>query len=517
MKLAIKHKYLIFPVNTMTTKKTLTFSLNDETVYKLNIKLDNCNPDFYAHIDVSRFIGQTLDILVSPEMKLAFSESDEMEIDNLYHEPMRPQVHFTAKNGWINDPNGLVYIDGTYHLFYQHNPTAPNWDNMHWGHAESKDLIHWEEKAISLFPDERGTMFSGCAILDENNLLGKNDGDKKAALLFYTTTNPFCQNISYSTDNFKTVHKYEDNPIVSHIKARNRDPKVTFCDELACYIMILYLTEGIYCIFRSDDLKKWVEIQQIHLVGDRECPDIFPLCDVEGNRRWVIMGASDKYLVGKFENGNFVPVQDVMTLHYGSSAYAGQSFNSLPDGRIVRMVWNRWEISSNGFNGQMGIPMELSLAKSNDIYYLEANPVEELKSIYNDVKCFENIKLSPNEQFNVKLEDSPYIFKIKSDYINSGNITFSAFGRNITIDFSKNEIKLGNCTAPVSITKNGFDLTIISDRCSIEIFADGGKAYMSCLSGYTFMDRNLPCFSIISKDKQNIKSVEVISLKSIWK
>ena len=171
MKLEIKNKYLIFPVNTLSTKKALTFKINGETVYELNIKLDNGNPNFYAYIDVSRFIGQTMDIFVAPEMKLEFREADEMNIENLYCEPMRPQVHFTTKNGWINDPNGLVYIDGVYHMFYQYNPTEPNWDNMHWGHAVSSDLIHWEEKDVALFPDERGVMFSGSAVMDYKNIL----------------------------------------------------------------------------------------------------------------------------------------------------------------------------------------------------------------------------------------------------------------------------------------------------------------------------------------------------------
>ena len=317
MKIEIKNKYLIFPVNTLSTKKVLTFKRDCETVYQIDIKLDNCNPDFYAYIDVSRFIGQIIDILVDPEMKFEIREADEIDIENLYQEPMRPQVHFTTKIGWINDPNGLIYIDGIYHMFYQYNPTEPFWGNMHWGHAESRDLIHWEQKDAALFPDERGAMFSGSAILDDKNLLGKNVGDNKAALLFYTTTTPFCQHMSYSTDNFKTIKQYTEKPVVPHIQAQNRDPKVVFCDELDCYIMALYLDEDIYCILRSDNLINWEELQRIHLTEDNECPDIFPLYDSEGARKWIIIGAHDKYLVGNFKNGKFVAEQSVLSLHYG--------------------------------------------------------------------------------------------------------------------------------------------------------------------------------------------------------
>lgn len=517
MKIEIKNKYLIFPVNTLATKKVLTFNRSGETVYELNIKLDNGNPNFYAYIDVSRFIGQTMDVFVAPEMKLKFHGADEMNIDNLYHEPMRPQVHFTTKNGWINDPNGLIYIDGTYHMFYQYNPTEPNWDNMHWGHAESRDLIHWEEKPTMLFPDKRGKMFSGSAILDDKNLLGKNEGKNKAALLFYTTTTPFCQHMSYSTDNFKTVKQYMDKPIVPHIKAANRDPKVVFCDELDCYIMVLYLDEDIYCIFRSNDLINWEELQRIHLVGDSECPDIFPLYDSEGVRKWVILGAHDKYMVGNFENGKFVSEQSTLTLHYGNAGYAGQSFSNLPNNRIVRMVWDVfWGLPAFDFNGQMGIPMEMSLDKYDGCYYLQANPVEEIKGIYKNTKTYSNVSLTPEEMFSETLQATAYLLKFKGESLENGVMTVSIFGRSIGFDYANNKMNIGNCTAPISLTRSGLDITILVDRCSIEVFADGGKIFMSCLDNDTVSDFNIPYLTIMADSKISLENVEINSLDSIW-
>ncbi len=516
MKIEIKNKYLIFPVNTLTTKKILTFKRNCETVYQINIKLDNCNPNFYAYIDVSRFIGQTIDILVSPEMKLEFREADKMDIDNLYHEAMRPQVHFTTKNGWMNDPNGLVYIDGTYHMFYQYNPTEPNWDNMHWGHAESSDLIHWEEKDVALFPDERGTMFSGSAILDDKNLLGKNVGNNKSALLYYTTTEPFCQHMSYSTDNFETIERYIDKPVVPHVKGRNRDPKVVFCDELGCHIMVLYLDEDIYCIFRSNDLINWEEVQRIHLVGDNECPDIFPLYDSEGARKWVIIGAHDKYLVGNFVNGKFVAEQSEISLHYGNSGYAGQSFSNLPNNRIVRMVWDRWRLPAFNFNGQMGIPMEMSLGKYEGCYYLQANPVEEIKGIYKNTKKYRNVSLAIEETFSETLQCTAQLLKFKGESLENGVMTVSIFGRSIGFDFANNKMNIGDCTAPISLTRSGLDITILVDRCSVEVFADGGKIFMSCLNNNTVSDFNIPYLTIRADRKITLENVEINSLDSVW-
>ena len=517
MKITIESNYLIFPVGTVSAPKELIFSDGTDVVYNIVVKLDNYAPDFYAYIDVKRFKGKTLDLSVEPEMELIFKECDTIDVENLYHEPTRPQIHFTAKNGWLNDPNGLIYIDGTYHMFFQHNPGDVHWrKSKHWGHAISKDLIHWEETDIALFPDKRGAMFSGSAILDHNNVLGKNEGENKAAVLFYTTTSPYCQNMSYSTDNFKTINHYEGNPIIPFIDDRNRDPKVVFCDELNCYVMILYITDNLYYLFTSDNLTGWTHIQSINLNVERECPDIFHINDNEGNRKWVIMGARDKYLVGKFEGGKFIPEQDTMSLHYGACAYAGQSFSNLPNNRVVRMVWNRWYVKPNSFSGQMGIPMELSLIKLNDIYYLQANPVEEIKTLYNGIRKFENITVLPENEFKTNLTDSPYMFKIKGDHRNSGNLNICAFGRNIEVDFTKNELKLADCIAPISITKKNFEITVIMDRCGMEIFTDGGKAYMSCLIDYAAMDRNLQYFTLKSDETLQINELEMITLNSIW-
>lgn len=516
MRIEIKSKYLVFPVNTLSTKKVLAFKTDCDTVYQINIKLDNCNPNFYAYIDVSRFMGQTINIIVAPEMKLEFREADEMDIDNLYHEPIRPQVHFTTKNGWTNDPNGLIYIDGVYHMFYQYNPTEPNWDNMHWGHAVSRDLIHWEQKSTALFPDERGCMFSGSAVLDEKNLLGKNVGNNKTALLYYTTTTPFCQHMSYSTDNFETIKQYSEKPVVPHIKGKNRDPKVVFCDELDCYIMALYLDDDIYCILRSNDLVNWEELQRILMPGENECPDIFPLCDNEGVRKWIIIGAHDKYLVGSFKNGKFVAEQSILSLHYGTSGYAGQSFSNLPNNRIVRMVWDRWGMSPFNFSSQMGIPMEMSLSKYKGNYYLQANPVEEIKCICKNKKTFCNVPLAPEEMFTEELQCTAQLLKLKSEHLENGVVTVSIFGRSIGFDFANNKMNIGGCTAPISLTRGGLDITVIVDRCSMEVFADGGKIFMSCLNNGTVSDFNLPHLTIQADRKITLENIEINSLDSIW-
>lgn len=517
MKITVEKNYLIFPVNMLSANKRLTFSRNKKTVYSLNIKIDYLNPNFYAYIDVSRYIGQTIDISVNPQINLDFRVADEIDIDNIYCEPLRPQVHFTTKNGWINDPNGLIFLDGTYHMFYQYNPTESNWNNMHWGHATSTDLVHWKEEKTALFPNEKGQMFSGCAILDKNNLLGKNTGNQKTALLYYTTTEPFSQCLSYSTDGFNTIEEYENNPIIPHIEEKNRDPKVIFCDELNCYIMALFLKDDIFCILKSDNLLNFEELQRISLPGDYECPDIFPLTAKNGNRKWIFSGAKGRYLVGNFENGKFKPEQDAVSQHYGNSAYAAQTFSNLPNGRIVQIAWNKWELPSEGFNGQMGIPTELSLNLFENKYYLEAKPVKEIELLYNSTEHYENIRAFLGNDFCVHLEDTPYMFKINGLINNLGITELQIFGRTIQFNFKKNEMTVGNNCAPISVTMAKSDITIIVDRCSIEIFADGGKIYMSCLNRDTVCDRNLPYFVIKSDNETVIEEITLHSLNSIWK
>ncbi len=516
MIIQINHKYLLFPVNTLSTKKKMVFKRQDKTVYSLDIKLDNVAPNFYAYIDMSRFIGQKIDVSVTPQMSIEYRCSDEFDIEGLYREPMRPQIHYTTKNGWINDPNGLIYLDGVYHMFYQYNPADSSWGNMHWGHAESRDLIHWEEKDTALFPDERGTMFSGCAVCDEKNLIKVNNDNTKTALLYYTTTGPFCQHMSYSTDNFQTIVKYSEQPIIPHIVASNRDPKVVFCDELDCYIMALYLTEDIYCILKSHDLTDWTELQRIRLEGDNECPDIFPLTDSESNRKWILMGAHDKYLVGSFDGGSFTADQKVLPLHYGNSGYAGQTFNNLPCGRVVRVVWDRWNLPTVNFKGQMGIPMQMSIEKFRDTYYLQAHPVDEIKGIYNNSKKFENVRITKHTDFSEIIEDSALLLKIKSSLYDNVMLSLKIFGRTISFDFKRNEIKIGNCISPITLTHRNFDLTVIVDRCSMELFADNGKITMSCTDNNTLCDRNIPYLIISSDSDYDIESIEINSLKSIW-
>ena len=514
MNITVTKKYLIFPVNISADMRRVCMNINGETVYALNLAIDNENPKFNAYIDVSRFMGNELSISVSPETELSVRESDTMDIEGLYSEELRPQAHFSTKNGWNNDPNGLVYLDGTYHMFYQHNPGSPKWENMHWGHAESKDLIHWEEKDMALYPDNTGTMFSGSAIVDNKNTLGLQTGDLPTGVLFYTSTAPFCQRMAYSTDGFKTIKKYENNPVIEHIVDANRDPSVVYCQELGKYVIALYLEKDIYALFTSDDLVSWTEIQRIKMDGDNECPDLFCINTPDGERKWVLIGAHDRYLVGDFKNGQFVSVQDIRSLHFGNSAYAGQSFSDLPNGRAVRVDWLRWfDLSADRFSQQMSIPLEMSLNKIDGIYHLSVLPVKEIEAIFDKTQKYENLSLKAGEKTSFALEDSAYIFKIHAKALKDNKLSVSFFGKTVECDLKENSIKLDDHKGPLSYTGEALDVTVVVDRCTVELFSDDGRIY---ITECTVADRNMCEFSLTAENDCIIENIELTSLESIW-
>ena len=513
MTINIEHGFLIFPVNTSAAKRRLTFSEDGRIVYYLDIKLDSESPDFYSYVDLKRFIGHTLTLDVDPVTELTFDVADYVDCEDSYLENHRPSVHFTAERGWINDPNGLIFHEGKYHMFFQHNPCDISWGNMHWGHAVSDDLLHWAEYDVAMFPDERGTVFSGCAIEDTDGIFGIENGKSPTVLLYYTATGDYTQDIAYSNDNLKTIHKL-GMAAVNRIEGENRDPKVVYCKELSAYLMALYLSEDKYALFTSCDLKKWDMIQTLRLDGDNECPDIFAL-DTEKGRRWVIMGAHGRYNFGKFENGMFVPEQEARSLHYGKSAYAGQTFSGIKDGRVIRVDWDRWGIKASVFCGQMSIPYCLKSVCDEDGFRLAASPVEELKSIYGPAKWYNDLVIGKGKKSTYDLERTAYdiSFKIRKGFDTPLIITL--FGCGITVDPTQGVIQVGDESAPLRL-KGDTDIRIISDKASIEIFADEGRVILSSINKHTVADYSDPTLQLYSEGEICMKNLNLTSLKNIW-
>lgn len=182
-------------------------------------------------------------------------------------------------------------------MYYQYNPCDVMWENMHWGHAVSRDLVHWDELDIALFPDKNGACFSGSAIIDEKNLLGLEKDGNKTGIIYYTATGPFRQRMLVSTDGFKTLNSYMDKPAVPFLGNEERDPKVVFCEELNCYIMALYIKDHDYAMFKSSDLVNWERFFEYSLEGEEEFPDILKFKDSCGKTRYILTSNTDHYIV----------------------------------------------------------------------------------------------------------------------------------------------------------------------------------------------------------------------------
>ncbi len=514
VKTLISDKYMLLPVNSRAANKKVCLYDGDKLLFDFDCRIDNIDPHFTAHIDVSALIGMEVELAISPSVPYEPVFTSKMSLPDLWCEPLRPEVHFTVKNGWNNDPNGLIYRDGIYHMFYQYNPAAPVWGNMHWGHAVSPDLLHWEEKDIALFPDEKGTMFSGSAITDEKNVSGLGEG---IMLLYYTAAGGtsllskgqrFTQCLAFSNDG-EAFAKYEGNPVVPHIEAANRDPKVVYVEEIGKYVMAIYRADRRYELLTSTDLLKWEELQEIPIHGDAECPDFFRL-ECGGKGYYVLMGAMDIYVVGHFEKDRFVIDNSEKKLTHLKMSYAAQSFSGMPHGRVVRIAWHVLNAPADRFASQMGFPTEMSLEKIGDELYLSAKPIKEIESLYAGGGELNEITLS--EARKIETGASALDISFSMQYIHGEKLVINIFGTDLACDMDKNEIRCKNVKIPLSINGDRVDLRILVDRCSLEIFADGGKIFAAAVA---FADYNLPFVTLSKNEKIAIDSFTWHRLKNI--
>ena len=523
MKIVLEKKYLVVPINSNAVTKKLCFYNEKNGEQKLimdfDCKMDFADPTYWGYIDVSKYQGMELEYCSIPSMDFVLTQSDEKKIDNVYHEEFRPMVHYTPQIGWINDPNGLIKYHGTYHMFYQYNPLGIEWGNMHWGHAISRDLFHWQEQDAVLFPDEMGTMFSGSAIEDIRNVSGLQTNENPPILLFYTAAGDcsllskgqkYTQCLAVSTDGGKTFEKYHKNPIVEWIAADNRDPKVVWVEELSRYVMGLYLEGHRYCLLTSENLLDWTILQELEINNEGECPDI-TCYELDGKKYWVIIGASDYYVVGVFEDGKFVVLTKERKLTYSPSrfSYAAQSYSGIDDGRNIRMIWDKINMPSKRTPHQMSVPMELRLVKCRNDLLLTSFPADEIKQMYVGTDHRENFSLE--ESISYPLMRAAYDIQLQAEY--GVPIQIEWFGHTIRLNTEDNCVEFQKHKFPISVDQKSIDLRIVIDRCSIEIFSDAGKYSATYLA---LCDYNVPYLTISAKDTVRIDSLSVSKLKSIY-
>ncbi len=509
----ITSKYLIVPVNPKMTRKNIRLTAPDGTlVFDFDAHYDAFTPAFQMYLDVERFIGTEVTLSSEPALDcLVLDQTDKRPMTGVYDSYLRPTVHFTAAYGWLNDPNGLVYQDGVYHLFFQHNPVAPCWGNMHWGHATSTDLIHWKEGDIALYPDKMGTMYSGSGFVDKKNATGLSE-DGKTLLFYYTAAGnestlskgvDYTQCLAYSKDNGKTIVKYDKNPVVPFYVRGNRDPKVVWCEELGVYIMALFMRGTTYRLFESENLLDWTPVQDIETPDMGECPDIYPL-EKDGVRKWVFTGADDIYYIGNFDKETRQLVFEVegRKFHYGRNSYAAQTYSDIPD-RRVKIAWNTINTAGTVFCCQMGVPMEMSLAQVKGDWYLKGVPAREFDTLVKSTATYRGdgaVPLSHTAAHDITI-------KIPKD---SDDFTVTLFGHTFEFKPRENKMLFDEREVPLSVTGGDVDLRLITDTISFEWIIDGGL--VNAVFGGV-LDKNLNALTVTCPNAE----ITVKTLDSIWR
>jgi len=527
--------YLHLPVKNGAPKRLMRLIVDGAMVRQFEIELADGDPDYWTYTDVGDYAGRKLrmevdrmaaDATCLNAVRLADTWPD---VEGVYGERLRPQFHFSPARGWTNDPNGMVYYDGEYHLFFQHNPYGTGWGNMTWGHAVSTDMIHWRQLPDAIHLDRLGTIFSGSAVVDQRNTTGWQAGQHKPIVAVYTSAGgssaesrgqPFTQSIAYSIDRGRGFTKHAGNPVLGHVLSSNRDPKVIWHEPTGTWVMILYLERPRFAFFGSPDLKTWTQLSELDIPDGHECPDLFEL-PVDGNAadtRWIVWEAAGRYLIGQFDGKVFTPESELLHTRFGANDYAAQTFSDIPaeDGRRIQIAWmNGGQYPDMPFNQQMTVPRVLTLRTTPDGLRLFTEPVEELKTLR--VREHRRADLALNESPVKFAGVSGELFDIEAVLELGGAATVGIDVRGQRIEFAaatSELIALGR-KAPLQPEDGRIELRILVDRTSIEVFANGGRVQMASCFLPDDSQRDIALHATGGTAKA--VSVAVWELRSIWR
>jgi fructan beta-fructosidase len=485
--LLVDHRYLHIPVRNGAAKQRMKLSVEGLTIREFEVELAEAKPDFWVFTDLQPYRGKTLRIEVvggAPARRILnlIMQADSVpDYLGIYREPLRPQFHFTSWRGWLNDPNGLVWQAGFYHLFYQHNPYGWSWGNMHWGHAVSPDLVHWQEWPIALYPREFGDWcFSGSGVVDIQNTGGFQQSNQPTLVVAYTSTGRG-ECIAYSNDQGRSWKEYDGNPVVRHA---GRDPKLVWYEPARRWDMAVYDETGGrqgIAFYSSSDLKHWTQESKID--GFFECPDLFEL-PVDGHPQrtmWALHAADGKYVLGKFDGKAFQVSsgKEKLQVWYGNF-YAAQSYSNAPDHRRVQIGWaNGVVFPGMPFNQQLTIPVELSLRSAEDGARMFAQPVAELASLRGRKHEWLDLNLKPGDNPVHDLKGD--LFEIQVDFspAKAEALALDLRGTPILYERLRKEVICRSVRAPLRPKEGRVRLQVFLDRGSIEVFGNDGRVAMS--------------------------------------
>lgn len=520
--LKITQSTLLLPIDdSLEENKIEVIGIDNEVILAFNAKLTVSKPHYYAPIDVTKYIDQQITIKVhNTELPNTLAQNivKDKSYNYLHNEEHRPLYHFTSPFGWINDPNGLFYQEGKYHLYFQYNPYGIKWGNMSWGHASSSDLVSWKNHPTALLPNTLGDIFSGSIVVDKQNTAGFGEN---AICAFYTSASDIqVQSLAYSTDNGMTFTDYEHNPILVDEKYKDfRDPKLFWHEETNKWIMSLATGQTI-TFYGSTNLKEWSRLSEFGKgIGNHdgvwECPDLFQVSNNK-DQKWVLFvsinpggpngGNATQYFIGEFDGITFVPddIPYPLWIDYGRDNYAGVTWHNNPRKKPKYIGWmSNWDyandIPTKHFKNAMTLPRTIELANNGKHFYLKNYPIKDVKNLragkvdistqllqkslnitnflednngaYEVIIEFaivENstskvvLTLSNNESEKLKFSLNLHKETLTVDRSESGKVSFSN-------KFAKNKI-----VAPLS-KEQKYQLILFIDKASAELFVNKGK------------------------------------------
>jgi fructan beta-fructosidase len=522
IEIAVDHRYLHLPVRTGAKMRRMKLAIAGKVIREFDIELDPDHPAFWVFADLEGFRGKTLRVEVDkiePGSRglTTLVQSDEVpEAGSTYRERIRPQFHFTSRRGWHNDPNGMVWQAGEYHLYYQHNPYGWNWGNMHWGHAVSPDLVHWKELPTALYPPHYGDWcFSGSAVVDTANTGGFQTGAEPPLVAAFTSTGRG-ECIVFSNDRGRTWNEYSGNPVVKHA---GRDPRLVWYGLGQHWVMAVYDEEGGkqgIAFHTSPDLKQWTYRSKIE--GFFECPDLFmlPVAGPSDQSYWVLHAADGKYVLGEFDGREFKSStgKDKLQLRYGNF-YAAQSFSNAPGSRRIQIGWGQG-ITFPGmpFNQQMTVPVDLSLRPSASGVRLFARPVRELESLRSASHSWKDFEVTGEADALEKLKGDLFEIQVLFEAARGTPLVLNLRGTPLVYDPARHELICKSVRAPVSPIDGTIRLHVFLDRGSIEAFANDGRVAMSVAA---VPDEGNHSISVVSRNGPvTIRSLTVHELRSAW-
>jgi len=519
---AINRNLLLIPIQEDAPELRVAIEANGVPVgYPQDIRLARTRTDYFVPMHLEAFKGQKVD-LIFEQVELNYSglsqitQSDIFDVD--YNEKYRPAYHFSPEHGWTNDPNGMVYHNGEYHLYYQHNPYGSMWGNMSWGHAVTRNFTKWEHLPVAIVPDSLGTIFSGSAVIDRNNTAGFG---KDALVAIYTYDGADqTQGIAYSLDNGRTFTTYDNNPVLRDPAFIDfRDPKVFWYARENKWVMSLATTQTI-TFYGSKDLKSWEKLSEFgEGIGAHggvwECPDLFPLSVPGGGTKWVLFvsinpggpngGSATQYFIGDFDGTTFTPeaLSYPLWLDYGRDNYAGVTWNDVPasDGRRIFLGWmSNWnytnQVPTTHFRNAMTLPREILIIRTGNGLALSNYPVKEIFQLRGtpatlDVPAiaskvaFDSLAVAAHGTYEVEMtigagSAKKFGFRLYNDRGEEMVYTFDLKDQILTVDRTKSGNVSFNDTfasvdrAPLQV-KAQYKVNLFIDKASSELFVNNGE------------------------------------------